>query len=153
AHASIYRQWLPVVAHDPAYNRHLSLNGGAFRVEGQAWLNRDPLPWKPLPTVLALPADRFGSGYYRLIHAGRAMVAEGVADVRIGDRYLNPAELERLAPDTIVLQRQMLKDQQQAQKRMTQFSQAFRVAELDDYMANVPLKSIHRDQLPPDLMK
>ncbi|KAF1699817.1 glycosyltransferase [Pseudoxanthomonas suwonensis] len=153
AHASIYRQWLPVVAHDPAYNRHLSLNGGAFRVETNTWLNRDPLPWKPLPTVLALPADRFGCGYYRVIHPGQAMVSEGLADVRIGDHYISPAELERIAPDTIVFQRQMLKEQIEAQKRMTGFSRAFKVAELDDYMANIPLKSVHRDHLPQDLIK
>src|SRR5690606_24915032 len=33
------------------------------------------------------------------------------------------------------------------------FSRVFKVAELDDYLPNVPLKSIHRGQLPNDVRK
>src|SRR5690606_12811129 len=67
--------------------------------------------------------------------------------------YISPPELERIAPDSILFQRQMLKDQAQAQGRMTRYSHAFKVAEIDDYLANIPLKSAHRDHLPDDLMK
>lgn len=153
AQEAAYAKWLPALAFDPAYNRHLSLHGPAFALETSAWLNPPPREARPLPTLVALPADRFGCGYYRVIHPGRTMASTGLADVRIGDRYLNPAEMERLAPDAVVFQRQMLKDQIEAQRRMTKFSRAFKVAELDDYLPNVPLKSVHRNQLPQDVIK
>lgn len=149
---AVYAKWLPLLAHDPAYNRNLSLEGRGFELETQAWLN-PPVLVTGLPQVLALPADRAGCGYYRVIHPARAMVANGVADVRLGNRYLSPAELERLAPDAVVFQRQMLASQVEAQRRMCGFSRVFKVAELDDYLPNAPLKSIHRGQLPKDVRK
>src|SRR5690606_33152927 len=136
---AVYAKWLPLLAHDPAYNRNLSLEGRGFELETQAWLN-PPVLVTGLPQVLALPADRAGCGYYRVIHPARAMVANGVADVRLGNRYLSPAELERLAPDAVVFQRQMLASQVEAQRRMCGFSRVFKVAELDDYLPNAPLK-------------
>ncbi|WP_125077123.1 glycosyltransferase [Pseudoxanthomonas sp. SGT-18] len=149
----LYRQWLPRLARDPAHNLNLSLGERPFQVETASWLNHDPLPWRPLPVVLALPADRHGCGYYRVIHPARAMSAHGVADARVGDRYLSPVELERMAPQAVVFQRQMLPEQAESQRRMTGFSDVFKVAELDDYLPNVPLKSAHRNQLPQDVLK
>src|SRR5690606_13732737 len=153
AQEAAYAKWLPVLAADPAYNRNLSLSSRGFELEAGGWLNPAPLGGRSSPVVLGLPADRYGCGYYRVIHPGEAMAVSGLADVRIGDRYLSPVEMERLSPDAVVLQRQMLDDQVVMQKRMTAFSRAFRVAELDDYTLNVPLKSAHRDQVPRDIIK
>lgn len=150
---ALYRRWLPQLARDPAHNRNLSLGENPFRAETATWLNRDPLPWRPLPVIMAMPADRHGCGYYRMIHPAQALSANGLADARIGDRYLSPVELERVAPQAVVFQRQMLPKQLESQKRMTAFSGVFKVAELDDYLPNVPLKSAHRNQLPRDVLK
>ncbi len=149
----LFRRWLPQLAQDPAHNRNLSLGENPFKAETALWLNRDPLPWRPLPVVLALPADQQGCGFYRVIHPARAMGTHGLADARIGDRYLSPTELERISPQTVIFQRQMLREQVESQKRMTAFSDVFKVAELDDYLPNVPLKSAHRGQLPNDVLK
>ncbi|WP_245815588.1 glycosyltransferase [Luteimonas chenhongjianii] len=153
AQDAMYVKWLPVLANDPAYNRNLSLNGPAFQVETDTTFNWNPLPWRPLPVALALPADRFGCGHYRILQPATAMNAFGIADVRVGDRYCTPVEMERLAPDVVVLQRQMLKSQLEPQKRMLRFSRSFKVAELDDYLPNVPMKSAHKGQLPSDVLK
>ncbi len=150
---ALYQRWLPQLARDPAHNRNLSLGENPFQAETASWLNRDPLPWRPLPVIMAMPADRHGCGYYRVIHPAEALSANGLADARIGDRYLSPVELERAAPQAVVFQRQMLPDQVESQKRMTAFSGLFKVAELDDYLPNVPLKSAHRNQLPRDVLK
>lgn len=153
AQDAMYAKWLPVLANDPAYNRNLSLNGPAFQVETETTFNWNPLPWRPLPVALTLPADRFGCGHYRILQPAAAMNDFGIADVRVGGRYCTPVEMERLAPDVVVLQRQMLKSQLEPQKRMLRFSRSFKVAELDDYLPNVPMKSAHKGQLPSDVLK
>lgn len=150
---AFYDRWLPAVANDPAYNRNLTLNGPAFQVETDPTFTWNPLSWRPLPVALALPADRFGCGHYRVIQPAAAMNGFGVADVRVGARYSSPVEIERLSPDVVVLQRQMLKGQLEPQKRMLRWSRAFKVAELDDYLPNMPMKSAHRGQLPNDVLK
>lgn len=153
AQDAMYAKWLPVLARDPAYNRNLVLTGPAFQVETDSAFNRDPLPWRPLPVALALPADRYGCGHYRVIQPARVMGDFGLADTRLGDRYWTPVEMERLSPDVVVLQRQMLRGQLEPQQRMTRFSRCFKVAELDDYLPNVPMKSAHKGQLPSDVLK
>ncbi len=150
---AMYAKWLPVIARDPAYNSNLSLNGAAFQVESDIDLTWRPLTWRPLPVTLALPGDQFGCGQYRIIQPTRAMNDFGAADAHCSGRYYTPVELERLSPDCIVLQRQMFEDRIDLQKRMTRFSSAFKVAELDDYLPNLPQKSAHKGTLPKDILK
>lgn len=150
---AFYDRWLPVVARDPAYNDNLSLHGTAFQTETDTNFNWNPTPWRPLPVGLALPADRFGCGHYRMLQPARGINEFGLADLRVGDRYYSPVELERLSPDVVVLQRQMLSGQVELQKRMLRLSRSFKVAELDDYLPNLPLKSAHKGQLPSDVLK
>lgn len=150
---AMYAKWLPLIAKDRAYNPNLSLHGSTFQLATDNTFNWDPMPWRPLPVALAIPADRHGCGHYRVIQPAMTMARLGVADARVGSRYPTPVELERLAPDVIVLQRQMLKEQLEPQKRMLRFSRSFKVAELDDYLPNVPTKSVHRGQLPNDVLR
>ncbi|MEA9884256.1 glycosyltransferase [Xanthomonas campestris pv. raphani] len=150
---AMYRKWLSWIAHDPAYNRNLSLHGTAFQVEDDNRLTWRPLSWRPLPTVLAMSADQDGCGNYRIIQPVRAMQAAGLADAIWSMRYLSPVEMQRLQPDTLVLQRQMFEHNLEPQQRGTRFSSCFKVAELDDYLPNVPRKSLHRDVIPNDIMR
>ncbi|WP_193725917.1 glycosyltransferase [Xanthomonas arboricola] len=150
---AVYRKWLPWIAHDPAYNRNLSLHGDAFQVEDDNRLTWRPLSWRPLPTVLAMAADRDGCGNYRIIQPVRTMQANGLADAIWSMRYLSPVEMQRLQPDTLVLQRQMFEHNLVPQQRGTRFSGCFKVAELDDYLPNVPRKNLHRDAIPNEIMR
>ncbi|WP_434027915.1 glycosyltransferase [[Pseudomonas] boreopolis] len=149
----LYERWLPMIAHDPAYNRNLTLNGAAFQVQTESQLNWRPLSWRPLPVVLASPADQAGCGHYRIIQPARALEGFGLAETIVSQRYLSPVEMERLAPDTLVLQRQMTEQQIEQQKRVIRFNSCFKVAELDDYLPNVPRKSAHYGTLPKDILK
>ncbi|MEA9729996.1 glycosyltransferase [Xanthomonas campestris] len=150
---AMYRKWLPWIANDPAYNRNLNLNGDAFQVEDNNSLTWRPLRWRPLPTVLAMTADQTGCGNYRIIQPVHAMQAAGLADAIWSLRYLSPVEMQRLQPETLVLQRQMFDYNLEPQQRGTRFSNCFKVAELDDYLPNVPRKSLHRDAIPNDIMR
>lgn len=153
AQDEMYRRWLPALAHDPAYNRNLSLQSTEFTVETDTRLNWNPLPWRPLPVVLAVNADAFGCGHYRIIHPGQAMARAGLADVRVSEYHYGPVEMERLRPDAWVLQRLVGDAPFEMVRRTAPFTQAFKVAELDDYLLNLPMKNGHRGQLPQDMQR
>jgi glycosyltransferase involved in cell wall biosynthesis len=151
AQDEMYRRWLPALAHDPAYNRNLSLQSTEFAVETDTRLNWNPLPWRPLPVVLAVHADNFGCGHYRIIHPGQGMTQAGLADVRVSEYHYGPIEMERLRPDAWVLQRLVGDVPFETVRRTAPFTQAFKVAELDDYLLNLPLKNGHRDHMPKEV--
>lgn len=150
---AFYSRWLPRLANDPAYNRCLSLNGKGFELEADSHLTWRPLTWRPLPVVLAHPADPWGCGNYRVIRPLRAMLRDGLVDGMLSEGLLQVVELERYNPDVIVLQRQIGDERLEAMRRIKQFSSAFTVYELDDYLPNLPLKSVHREHMPRDILK
>lgn len=149
----VYERWLPVIAHDPAYNRSLSISGAPFQLEADTTFGTPSLPWRPVPVGLVIPADPYGSGHYRVMLPSKAMRAHGLADARVSFRYPGPVELERLSPDFAILQRQMVWSRMEPQKRLARFSRCFKVAELDDYLPNLPLKSAHKKDFPSDVMR
>ncbi|MGC8074383.1 hypothetical protein ACP3W1_27860, partial [Salmonella enterica] len=51
----------------------------------------------------------------------------------------------------VILQRQISEEQLRAISRMRSFNRAFRVYELDDYLPELPLKSLHRAEMPGDI--
>jgi GT2 family glycosyltransferase len=150
---ALYSRWLPLLARDPAYNRNLSLNGVGFELEKDVPFTWRPLVWRPQPIVLAHPADAWGCGNYRVTKPFLAMAEKGLIDGMIATGLLHVVDLERYDPDVIILQRQTADDQLEAIRRMHAFSRAFKVYELDDYLPNLPIKSIHRKDMPKDVMR
>jgi len=150
---AMYEKWLPVLANDPAYNRCLSLNGKGFELEEDSNLTWRPLTWRPLPVVLAHPADPWGCGSYRIIKPFAAMKMAGLVDGMLSEGLLQVVDLERYNPDSIVLQRQIGDERLEAMRRIKAFSRAFKVYELDDYLPNLPMKSVHRAHMPKDILK
>ncbi|WP_296275816.1 glycosyltransferase [Pseudomonas sp. UBA7530] len=148
-----YDRHLPQLVGDPAYNRNLALSGRGFDLESDVALTWRPLSWRPLPVVLAHPADPWGCGHYRVIQPFSALKARGLIDGTLSMGLLQVTDLERYAPDVVVLQRQIGEERLDAMRRIKRFSQAFKVYELDDYLPNLPLKSVHRDQMPRDILK
>jgi CDP-glycerol glycerophosphotransferase (TagB/SpsB family)/GT2 family glycosyltransferase/glycosyltransferase involved in cell wall biosynthesis len=150
---ALYEKWLPLLARDPAYNQNLSLNHRGFELEPDVHLTWRPLTWKPLPVVLAHPADAHGCGHYRIIRPFKAQKEAGLLDGMMSAGLLHVADLERYNPDVIVLQRQIGDERLEAMRRIKKFSQAFKVYELDDYLPNLPLKNAHRAHMPKDILK
>lgn len=148
---AMYAKWLPVLAHDPAYHRHFALSGQGYQVEPHLRLPAGA-PARG-PKVLAHPADGFGCGHYRVIQPWRALHAAGRIEGAYAGHLLRPPELERYAPDVIVLQRQLTEAQLESMRRMHAFSQAFKVYELDDYLPDLPVQSAHRQEMQRDVLK
>ncbi|MNO25767.1 Chondroitin synthase [compost metagenome] len=151
---ALYDRWLPVLARDPFYNPNFSLasiNGFGLTPAELSW--RPLSSWKPLPTILAHAADRQGCGNYRVIQPLDTLAQQGLVEGQLSWNHLSPAELERYQPDSIILQRQVGDEQIEHMRRMHAFSRAFKVFELDDYLPNLPLKSVHRAHMPKDILR
>ncbi len=153
-HDAMYAKWLPVLARDPAYNPNFSLSQpGGFRLADTALSWRPLASWKPLPTVLAHPSDNYGSGHYRVIQPFSALQQAGLVEGGLSPGLMHVTDLERYEPDVIILQKQIGDERFDAMRRMQAFSRALKVYELDDYLPNLPVKSIHRAQMPKDILK
>jgi glycosyltransferase involved in cell wall biosynthesis len=129
---ALYAKWLPVLARDTAYNPNLSLiQKGGFKLASAA-LSWHPLSsWKPMPTVLAHPADLGANGHYRVLQPFTAMQQSSLADGALSLGLLHVPDLERYAPDSIILQGQLSEERLEAMYRMKNLSAAFKVLELD----------------------
>ncbi|MEF3168907.1 MAG: glycosyltransferase [Deltaproteobacteria bacterium] len=149
---AMYAKWLTQLAFDPAYNRHLSLASTDFLLENRPCLSWDPA-WRPRPRVLAHPADRDGCGEYRIIAPMRALNRAGLIQGWETIHLLAPAEMERMQPDSLVVQRQTEWPQIEALERHARTSKAFRVFEIDDLITNLPLKSVHKRSIHKDIAK
>jgi GT2 family glycosyltransferase len=150
--AVMYRRWMRQIAGDPAYNRHLSLKSTDFVAESDPALCWDP-GWRPVPRIIAQPADRMGCGEYRIIAPARALIEAGRIQGQETDCIYAPAELARIKPDALVLQRQVEPHQIEAVERHKRFNDVFCVFEIDDLVTNVPVKNAHKKHLPKDLYK
>ncbi|OIQ90351.1 chondroitin synthase [mine drainage metagenome] len=149
---AMYRKWLPQLAFDPAYNRHLSLASTEFLLDDQPCLSWDP-EWRPRPRILVHPADREGCGEYRIISPMRALNRAGMTQGWETMRLFEPAEMQRMDPDVLVVQRQMEWPQIEAIERHGRYHGAFRVFEIDDLITNLPVKSVHKAQIHKDIAK
>lgn len=148
----LYERWLPQLATDPAYN-------DAFSTQRPFQLAELPLSWRPLsswhplPTVLALPADRFGCGHYRVIQPFKAQQGKALLDGTLSFSFMSPVDLQRYDPDVVIMQRQYTSEQLAAMQRVQRFSRAFKVYELDDFLPALPLHSVYREHMPRDVRK
>jgi GT2 family glycosyltransferase/glycosyltransferase involved in cell wall biosynthesis len=149
---AMYDKWLPLLARDPAYNRHLSLATTEFQLDDQAPLAWDP-EWRPRPRILVHPADREGCGEYRIIAPMRALNRAGMTQGWETMRLFQPAEMQRIDADSLVVQRQMEWPQIEALERNARLMRAFRVFEIDDLITNLPVKSVHRAHIHKDIAK
>ncbi|MCQ4310750.1 glycosyltransferase [Pseudomonas stutzeri] len=150
----IYARWLSVLARDPAYNPGLSLQRlGGFKLSDVRLSWRPMGSWKPVPRILAHPADLFGCGHYRIIYPFEALEEAGKAEGAVSVGLMHPADLERYEPDAVILQRQIGDERLEAMRRLKAFSRAFKIYELDDYLPNVPVKSVHRKHMPKDIVR
>ncbi len=151
---AMYAKWLPQLARDPAYNSNFSLvQPGGFKL-ADTQISWRPLDvWRPLPVVLAHPADTMGCGHYRVMQPFNALCEAGMVDGGISEGLMHVVDFERYNPDAVILQRQIGEVRLEAMRQMKAFSRAFKVYELDDYLPNLPMKSVHRQHMPRDIVK
>ncbi len=156
--SALLRRWPNVLANDPAYNPNLSLADGDMRVEAEI-----AVPWtapdRPRPRVWAFPLNAQGIGQYRvrqplaaLDRAAQAEFAllpdhEGVERARVP----TVCELNRVDPDTLLMQHGFTDLFLRWLPRYRASSDAFLVFGLDDHLLAIPDQNDQRHRLPVDL--
>ena len=151
--AAFHQRWAALLPRDPAYNANLSMgDAGGFKL-ADAQLSWQPLGWKPMPVILARAGDLYGCGHYRIIQPLEALKKAGQAEGALIFGLPGLMQLERYAPDSLVMQRPLHPGSLETAEKIKAFSKVFTVYELDDYFPNVPVKSVHRRDVPKDIMR
>lgn len=144
----LLQRWLPQLARDPAYNPNLRLDvAGGFELE-QAEPTVPRCPGPPVTRLLAQPADQAGSGHYRVSAPFVALEQAGAFDGACVPRRLDVVDVERFGADVLVLQRRVTPDDVPRFERIARHNHCLRVYELDDYLVQLPPRSIHRSHMP-----
>ncbi|WP_434558115.1 glycosyltransferase [Pseudomonas sp. Z4-20] len=143
-----YRKWLPQIARDPAYSPSLSLGVSSFSLEPSLRNNWNPFCSRALPLVLGLPVNATAVGHYRVTAPLAELEASGRVIARVAYESPSTVEIERLSPDTIVLQGRYSEGAAGDILRMKKYSNALRIFELDDYIVSAPKKNTHARNKP-----
>ncbi|XSS64929.1 glycosyltransferase [Pseudomonas sp. B11] len=145
---AFYRRWLARIARDPAYNPALSLGFSSFSLEPTLRNNWNPFYSRSLPLILGLPVNGTATGHYRVTGPLSALEESGRVISRVSYESPSMVEIERLSPDTIVLQGRYSEGSAGDILRMKKYSSALRIFELDDYVVSAPKKNSHTRNKP-----
>lgn len=143
---AMFERWLSQLAHDPAYNRHLSLVQTDYRVEDAVVIDWDT-QFHDKPRFLGVPLVG-GSGEYRICAPFRALSQAGKAKCDVVEtakysetRILSLPELARADPDTLVVHAAVSDAQLTMLETYKRFHRSLRVFGLDDLITHVPEQS------------
>ena len=136
-------RWLPVVSRDPAYNPNLGLGSADFSLEPVLHGSWNPLCARAVPSILCLPINASAVGHYRVAQPFRALEAAGQVIGSIAYESPSIVQLARMDPDAVVLQLRHSAGAVQEIERMTRFSNARRIFEIDDYVLSTPKNNAH----------
>ena len=148
----LLERWLPQMARDPAYNPNAS-RSTPFALREHPQVSRLGLPWKPLPRLMAFPADLMGCGHYRVIEPFHAVLKAGLMDGYLGADHYDPLDMAVFEADTLLLQRQVSDAQIEYLRNYRRFFKLKLVYELDDLITNLPVESYHKGSIPKDITK
>lgn len=141
---ALYKRWLPQLASDPCYHPAYGKQAPGFALTPEMSRCQSPLVGRPLPVVLGIHGDRQGCGYYRIIHPFQSMEREMQIEGGLKDAIPGLVDLERLNPDTIVIQRAATKLASDIMHQYRTYCNAKIVVEYDDLLSHVPIKSIYK---------
>jgi glycosyltransferase involved in cell wall biosynthesis len=147
-HETFYKKWLPKISRDPAYNPALTLGVASFSLEPSLRNNWNPFCHRDLPLILGLPVNESAIGHYRVTAPLAELEAAGRVIARVAYESPSTVEIERLSPDTIILQGRYSDGSAADILRMKKYSSALRIFELDDYIVSTPKKNSHARNKP-----
>jgi GT2 family glycosyltransferase len=150
---AMYQRWMPQLTADPAFNPNLSLESRNYNIEPEAALSWNPTPWRPLPRVVAHPADLTGCGEYRVLAPTRGLVGALRLSGFASMRFFSATESAKADLDAIIVQRPITARHVAAIEVYRRHSTSYCIAELDDLVTDLPKKSPHRNQIPRDAGK
>lgn len=140
----LFKSWMSLIAHDPAYNSNLSLRSRHFDISTDSKLCWQPVRREGVPQIWLNHADTAGCGYYRMLKPFAAMEEAGVAQGKHGMTLLTLSELAQFKPDSLVVQRRYSPAFHNWIERVLDLHDVFKVFELDDYILNLPPKHYNR---------
>ncbi len=153
------------IAQDPFYSRHLSYRE-AFYLNEDSERQRVRLSSKNhLPRVLAMPGDKMGCGFIRVIDPILSATRQFLVDGELPQTVFKakggmlpvflPNPLEMLAKEVRALFVQRIRDTWQEWVNLKQIKkispQTRLVYDLDDLFTHVPQGSPHKKEIPPNL--
>ena len=147
--------WLPQLAHDPAFNRHLSLKHALPKIEKLTAVRWDAGK-SGVPKIWAFPVNDMGVGEYRVRSPLKALHNYGLAQVSLlpnhQERVLpDIVEIERGQPDVLLLQNGHVRFLENAWESYAAFNQVFKIYAQDDLVYHLPRKHPLKAIWPKDL--
>lgn len=150
----LYARWLPQLAHDPNYHPAFGKTTPGFELSPDASRIHEPLPGRPLPVVMAVHADWHGCGHYRVLHPFKAMSDELRLEGGVKHGNFHFTDVARIQPDIIVLQGAWIADGILEEiRRYREITGAKVILEFDDYLPNIPTRSIYRKRVSQGLIR
>lgn len=145
---AMLRKWLPQLARDPAYNRHLSLTHRDYRVEPEIVVNWDPrlpsekvrvLGWEQLSGVIEYRIKQPLEGLWRVRAVERSFIhAPAVRQTRIPLLV----EVERARPDVFTASAFLeLSDHLETVRQVQELAGIPFLLHLDDLISEIPRQS------------
>ncbi|WP_380177386.1 glycosyltransferase [Kalamiella sp. sgz302252] len=150
---TLREKWRGQLSVDISYNRQLTKVGGNFQLGTRQSRYQQPLPGRPLPVMMACHKNLTGCGNYRVIKPFKAL--EGNLILEGGLTHGLPAVMEvaEIQPDTLLLELVTDISIPERVKQYRQVSNTKIIMEYDDYIPNLPLKSVFRSKLPKDIVR
>jgi O-antigen biosynthesis protein len=148
---AMYLRWPEVIANDPAYNPNLSLDTSGYELETNTILTFDKFRGLTKHRIAAFAADAEGCGHYRILRPMQAMREAGFCTGGAMLGALAPNLVLRSGADTLILQRPSTEAQLDNLRALAPLKGIRKIYEVDDNLAQVPIKSAHYEQMPKDL--
>ncbi|NOR72208.1 MAG: glycosyltransferase, partial [Methylomarinum sp.] len=139
---SMLEKWLPQLANDSSYNRNLSLKTANFQVDTSMNVTWN-VDFKDKPRVYAFPANNSGVGEYRVRAPLRGLAQAGMIESSLANNmdrlvFPTPVEIERIKPDTLLIQNGFLDWMLEPWKKYRKFNDVFMVTGQDDLVYMLP---------------
>jgi O-antigen biosynthesis protein len=148
---AMYLRWPEVIANDPAYNPNLSLTSVGYELETNTILRFDKFQGLTEHRIAAFAADSEGCGHYRILRPMQAMREAGLCTGGAMLDALTPNLVLRSGADTLIFQRPSTESQLYNLRALTSLKGIQKIYEVDDNLAQVPIKSAHYEHMPKDL--
>lgn len=149
--------WLPELANDPSYNRHLSLKHRHFKLETETDVTWN-VDFHDRLRVYAFPANDSGVGEYRVRAPLRALTKAAMIQSSLLPNHnetLIPdiVEIARVKPDVILLQNAFADYLINAWQQYRKFNDVFLIYAQDDLVYALPHKHPLHNKWPKDVKK
>lgn len=146
----LYEKWLPQLANDGNYHPALTKHSPGYSLCPDAARIQSPLPGRPLPVVLATHSDWGGCGFYRIMHPFSALVDDYRIEGGLQKDYFNFMDVARIKPDVVILKHKWNLDDIRRYRDLIGVEVAL---DFDDYLPNIPTRSIHRKEISQSVIK